>query len=92
MRYGLFLLLSLFMWQACDVEDKGNYDYDYQNGGTITFADEEMNQTLEKGVDTLKIHPWRVISTVITRIIMNISGFSVPGRNTNTRRWGQPRI
>ena len=75
MRYGLFLLLSLFMWQACDVEDKGNYDYDYQNGVTITFADEEMNQTLEKGVDTLKI-----------------SGFSVPGRNTNTRRWGQPRI
>ena len=57
MRYGLFLLLSLFMWQACDVEDKGNYDYDYQNGVTITFADEEMNQTLEKGVDTLKIHP-----------------------------------
>ena len=48
MRYGLFLLLSLFMWQACDVEDKGNYDYDYQNGVTITFADEEMNQTLEK--------------------------------------------
>ena len=57
MRYGLFLLLSLFMWQACDVEDKGNYDYDYQNGVTITFADGEMNQTLEKGVDTLKIHP-----------------------------------
>ena len=50
MRYGLFLLLSLFMWQACDVEDKGNYDYDYQNGVTITFADEEMNQTLEKWI------------------------------------------
>ena len=57
MKYGLFLLLSLFMLQACEVEDKGNYDYTPQNGVTITFASDETNQTLEKGVDTLMIHP-----------------------------------
>ncbi len=57
MKYRLFLLLSLFVWQACDVKDKGNYDYTPLNGVTITFANEEANQTLEKGIDTLRIHP-----------------------------------
>ena len=51
MKYRLFLLLSLFAWQACDVKDKGNYDYTPLNGVTITFANEEANQTLEKGID-----------------------------------------
>ena len=50
MKYRLFLLLSLFVWQACDVKDKGNYDYTPLNGVTITFANEEANQTLEKGI------------------------------------------
>lgn len=59
MKYRLFLLLSLFAWQACDVKDKGNYDYTPLNGVTITFANEEANQTLEKGIDTLRIHPTR---------------------------------
>lgn len=57
MRYGWFLLLSLFGLQACEIEDKGNYDYTPQNGVTITFTDEESNQTLERGIDTLRINP-----------------------------------
>lgn len=57
MKFRLFLLLSLFVWQACDTKDKGNYDYTPLNGVTIAFANEEANQTLEKGFDTLRIHP-----------------------------------
>lgn len=57
MKYRLFLLLSLFVWQACDVDDKGNYDYTPLNGVTVTFTDEEANQTLERGIDTLRIRP-----------------------------------
>ena len=57
MRYGLFLLLSLFMWQACDVEDKGNYDYDYQN------ASGELHPALKILIQLSKVYaPWRNLS------------------------------
>lgn len=57
MRYGLFILLSLFLLQACDVEDKGNYDYTPLNGVTIEIPDTMQNQKLEKIIDTLRINP-----------------------------------
>lgn len=53
----LFLWMCLFVWQACDTNDKGNYNYTPLNGVEITFAREEENQQLEKGMDTLRIQP-----------------------------------
>lgn len=57
MKNGIFCLMALFVWQACSVEDKGNYNYTSLNGVTVTFVAEEENQKVEKGVDTLKISP-----------------------------------
>lgn len=57
MKNGIFCLMALFVWQACSVEDKGNYEYNPLNGVTVTFAKEEENQIVEKGLDTLKISP-----------------------------------
>lgn len=48
MKYRLFLLLSLFAWQACDVKDKGNYDYTPLNGVTITFAMKRLTKHWKK--------------------------------------------
>lgn len=57
MKYGLFILLSLFMLQACDVEDKGNYDYIPVNGVAIEIPDTMRDQRLERNMDTLRINP-----------------------------------
>lgn len=57
MKNGIFLLIFLFVWSACSVEDKGNYDYTPQNEVIVTFNKEEVDRTLEKGMDTLFIHP-----------------------------------
>lgn len=53
----IFLWMCLFVWQACDTDDKGNYNYTPLNGVEITFASSEENQQVEKELDTLRINP-----------------------------------
>ena len=57
MKKAIYLCLLVMLWQACSVEDEGNYDYMPLNGVSITFDKEEENQVKEKGVDVLKINP-----------------------------------
>lgn len=58
MKIEFFLLAFVFVLVlvSCDVEDKGNYDYNPLNGVIIAF-DSINNSILERGMDTLVICP-----------------------------------
>ena len=94
MKNGIFCLMALFVWQACSVEDKGNYEYNPLNGVTVTFAKEEENQIVEKGVGYVKkfLRPLRAISTEKTKKTTNTPGSFVPGKTMNIRWLATKRI